>query len=162
MPWNRCRSEPQIAARVTRTIASLGCSMRGRSFSSTRTRYGPRYTMARMSLPSFLDRVPPPRLQGSRRPSAAGYPEAGAVTPDGTRSVRRGLRKLHPYAARYDARVAAVTARDRGDDGQPEAVARDGPCPVRAREPVEGVAVKVGRDAGTLVDDLDPYRPVDH
>ncbi len=46
MPWYRCRSDPQIAARVTRTIASLGCSMAGMSFSSTRTLYGPRYTIA--------------------------------------------------------------------------------------------------------------------
>ncbi len=29
MPWYRCRSEPQIAASVTRTMASFGCSMRG-------------------------------------------------------------------------------------------------------------------------------------
>src|SRR5919112_1884106 len=48
MPWYRCRTEPQIAARVTRTSASLGCSIAGMSFSSTRTRYGPRYTIARM------------------------------------------------------------------------------------------------------------------
>src|SRR5919112_6461558 len=51
IPWYRCRSEPQIAARVTRTIASLGCSIAGMSFSSTRTRYGPRYTIARMLAP---------------------------------------------------------------------------------------------------------------
>jgi hypothetical protein len=37
-PWYRCRSDPQIAARVTRTIASFGCSIRGMSFSSTRIR----------------------------------------------------------------------------------------------------------------------------
>src|SRR4051795_12333259 len=48
IPWYRWRSEPQIAARVTRTIASFGCSMRGTSFSSTRTLYGPRYTIARI------------------------------------------------------------------------------------------------------------------
>ena len=47
IPWYRCRSEPQIAASVTRTIASFGCSIGGISFSSTRTLYGPRYTIAR-------------------------------------------------------------------------------------------------------------------
>src|SRR3712207_1134048 len=47
-PWYRCRSEPQIAASDTRTIASFGCSIAGTSFSSTRTLYGPRYTIARM------------------------------------------------------------------------------------------------------------------
>src|SRR4051812_20128119 len=47
-PWYRCRSDPQIAALVTRTIASLGCSIGGTSFSSTRTLYGPRYTIARI------------------------------------------------------------------------------------------------------------------
>ena len=31
------KDRPQIAAAVTRTIASFGCSIRGRSFSSTRT-----------------------------------------------------------------------------------------------------------------------------
>src|SRR3954447_19206638 len=50
-PWYRCRSDPQIAARVTRTIASFGCSMGGTSFSSTRIRYGPRYTIARIGPP---------------------------------------------------------------------------------------------------------------
>ncbi len=42
MPWYRCRSEPQMAASCTLTIASLGCSMAGMSFSSTRILYGPR------------------------------------------------------------------------------------------------------------------------
>ena len=42
IPWYRCRSEPQIAPRVTRTIASFGCSIVGMSLSSTRTLYGPR------------------------------------------------------------------------------------------------------------------------
>jgi hypothetical protein len=42
IPWYRCRSDPQIAASVTRTIASFGCSIGGMSFSSTRTLYGPR------------------------------------------------------------------------------------------------------------------------
>src|ERR1700712_2493170 len=37
-----------MAARVTRTMASFGCSIRGMSFSWTRTLYGPRYTIARM------------------------------------------------------------------------------------------------------------------
>src|SRR5215210_1348354 len=46
MPWYRCRSEPQMAARVTRTIASLGCSMTGSGLFSTRILYGPRYTIA--------------------------------------------------------------------------------------------------------------------
>src|SRR5688572_27416945 len=50
-------SEPQIAAVVTRTIASLGCSMRGIGFSSTRTRYGPRYTIACIAAPSVLREV---------------------------------------------------------------------------------------------------------
>src|SRR3954453_10591427 len=36
---------------VTRTMASLGCSMDGTSFSSTRTLYGPRYTIARIRPP---------------------------------------------------------------------------------------------------------------
>src|SRR5919107_844976 len=54
IPWYRCRSDPQIAASVTRTIASFGCSMAGISFSSTRTLYGPRYTIARMNAP-FAD-----------------------------------------------------------------------------------------------------------
>ncbi len=36
IPWYRWRSEPQMAANVTRTMASLGCSMRGTSLSSTR------------------------------------------------------------------------------------------------------------------------------
>src|SRR5215218_7900254 len=54
MPWYRCRSEPQIAPSVTRTIASFGCSIGGTSFSSTRTLYGPRYTIALIA--------PPPRL----------------------------------------------------------------------------------------------------
>jgi hypothetical protein len=31
----RCRSEPQIAANVTRTIASPGCSIAGMSFYTT-------------------------------------------------------------------------------------------------------------------------------
>src|SRR3954452_22122052 len=48
IPWYRCRSEPQMAARVTRTMASLGCSIAGTSFSSVRTLYGPRYTIARI------------------------------------------------------------------------------------------------------------------
>src|SRR3712207_119568 len=51
IPWYRCRSDPQIAARVTRTIASFGCSIGGTSFSSVRTRYGPRYTIARINPP---------------------------------------------------------------------------------------------------------------
>src|SRR5690606_39360700 len=46
MPWNRWRSEPQTAARVTRTTASLGCWIVGLGFSSTRILYGPRYAMA--------------------------------------------------------------------------------------------------------------------
>jgi len=46
IPWSRCRSEPQIAVSVTRTIASLGCSIRGMALPSTRTLYGPRYTIA--------------------------------------------------------------------------------------------------------------------
>src|SRR3954471_7821654 len=37
-----------MAASVTRTIASLGCSIAGMSFSSTRILYGPRYTIARI------------------------------------------------------------------------------------------------------------------
>src|SRR3954471_13719969 len=48
IPWYRWRSEPQMAAIVTRTIASFGCAIFGGAFSSTRTLYGPRYTMARI------------------------------------------------------------------------------------------------------------------
>src|SRR5687767_13429255 len=44
-------SEPQMAARVTRMMASLGCSIRGIGLFSTRTRYGPRYVIARMKNP---------------------------------------------------------------------------------------------------------------
>src|SRR5215207_4700559 len=54
MPWYRCRSDPQIAALVTLTIASFGCSIGGMSFSSTRILYGPRYTIALIA--------PPPRV----------------------------------------------------------------------------------------------------
>ena len=35
-------ADPQMHARVTRTMASLGCSISGIGFSITRTRYGPR------------------------------------------------------------------------------------------------------------------------
>src|SRR3954447_2180702 len=52
IPWYRCRSEPQIAASCTWTIASFGCSIDGMSFSSTRSLYGPRYTIASMLIPS--------------------------------------------------------------------------------------------------------------
>src|SRR5690242_10099239 len=38
-----------MAANDTFTIASLGCSIDGTSFSSTRTLYGPRYTIARIA-----------------------------------------------------------------------------------------------------------------
>src|SRR3954463_1639009 len=63
IPWYRCRSEPQIAAMVTRTIASFGCSIGGMSLSSTRILYGPRYTIARTAAPSSWDAL---RLPGHR------------------------------------------------------------------------------------------------
>src|SRR5918998_2851652 len=84
MPWYRCRSDPQIAASVTRTMASLGCSMRGMSFSSTRTLYGPRYTIAfiqapdvRVSYPRFL----PGHLQRKPIQLTPEHPFIGPNTP---------------------------------------------------------------------------------
>src|SRR5687768_5112488 len=44
----RCRSEPQIAVDVMRTIASVGCSMRGSGTVSTRTSSTPCHVNARM------------------------------------------------------------------------------------------------------------------
>src|SRR3954447_17494138 len=73
------------------------------------------------------------------------------------RSAGRRLRHLGAYAARYDARPATVAPGNRRDDGQPEAVARNRPGPVGSAEPVEGVPVELARDAGTLVDDVDPH-----
>src|SRR5690606_15718824 len=68
MPWNRWRSEPQTAARVTRTMASFGCWIVGLGFSSTRILYGPRYAMA-------LTGPPPP---DSGLPSRRGRSGSGS------------------------------------------------------------------------------------
>src|SRR3712207_4574132 len=87
-PWYRCRSEPQIAASVTRTIASFGCSIPGLSFSSTRTLYGPRYVIARIaSLPP--DAVQPLVNRSSEPRSAPGGkpPESADIG----RSAHTGL-----------------------------------------------------------------------
>src|SRR3954470_6235393 len=65
IPWYRWRSEPQMAAIVTRTIASFGCSIFGGAFSSTRTLYGPRYTMARI-LNLVRSQFDPARLMAER------------------------------------------------------------------------------------------------
>ena len=40
-PSYMCRSEPQMAVEVTRTMTSLGCSIRGSGTSSTATLNGP-------------------------------------------------------------------------------------------------------------------------
>src|SRR6187399_353203 len=45
-PSYMCRSEPQIAVEVTRTMTSLGCCSRGLSTSSTATLNGSLYTIA--------------------------------------------------------------------------------------------------------------------
>src|SRR4051812_37050722 len=97
IPWYRCRSEPQIAASWTRTIASLGCSIRGLSFSSTRSLYGPRYVIARM--------VPPKRLR-TRRPGARPQPRGNA-----RQGEARGCVKPPPHTAgrsRLDATAALL------------------------------------------------------
>src|SRR5437764_927424 len=39
-PWSRCRSEPQIALRVTLRMASLECSIRGSGLRTTLTLFG--------------------------------------------------------------------------------------------------------------------------
>src|SRR5699024_6667671 len=52
-PSYMCRSEPQIAVEVIRTITSVGAWMAGSSTSSTATSYGPLYTTAFMN-PSLL------------------------------------------------------------------------------------------------------------
>ncbi|MGX1094196.1 hypothetical protein RKD47_004877 [Streptomyces albogriseolus] len=47
-PSYMCRSDPQIAVEVTRTITSFGCWIVGFSTSSTATSNGPLYTTAFM------------------------------------------------------------------------------------------------------------------
>src|SRR3954466_3303361 len=74
-PWYRCRSEPQMAASCPFTIASFGCSIRGLSFSSTRSLYGPRYVIARMGPP------------GERRLLASSPGPPRATTRQGTCTV---------------------------------------------------------------------------
>src|SRR4051794_15042389 len=74
MPWYRWRSEPQIAAKVTRTMASFGCSIWGMSFSRVRTLYGPRYSMARNVhlLPTVCPTTADPNQRVDRRPWGLG------------------------------------------------------------------------------------------
>src|SRR5215210_5275667 len=50
-------SDPQIAARVTRTTASLGCRISGSGFVSTPTRNGPRYVIALICSPPHAFRL---------------------------------------------------------------------------------------------------------
>src|SRR3954468_9745860 len=91
IPWYRCRSDPQIAASVTRTIASPGCSIAGTSFSSTRILYGPRYTIARTAPPSDGPSAypGPPRL--THRGRAACDDRVAGVRDDvGHPTARRG------------------------------------------------------------------------
>src|SRR5918997_6858752 len=110
-PWKRCRSEPQIAASCTRTIASLGCSMRGLSFSSTRSLYGPRYVIARM--------VPPGQGRSCSFPG-----RLGAVTPKGVeatdlafaRSVERQVGAASRRARPARRRRAGVHRHERAAD----------------------------------------------
>src|SRR6185503_16876893 len=49
LPWKKCRSDPQIAARRTRTIASVGSTISGSSRSTTSTTPSERKTAARIS-----------------------------------------------------------------------------------------------------------------
>src|SRR3954466_13075378 len=107
-PWYRCRSEPQIAARVTRTIASLGCSIAGISFSSTRTLYGPRYTIARIGWP-------PPERRGSD-------PTTRLLVPAGSAS-----RLLEPCVG---CRVTAIRRESLLTDDSQEISAVSRACPV--------------------------------
>src|SRR5690242_11314079 len=90
-----------MAARVTRTIASFGCSIEGRSFSSTRMRYGPRYVIARTNAPKGR-RVNDPRATRpasgqTQRATLTGHlgALAGSV-PDVGRGGRRGQAGRQP------------------------------------------------------------------
>src|SRR3954466_4267340 len=100
IPWYRCRSEPQIAATVTRTIASLGCSIGGMSFSSTRTRYGPRYTIARMSAPHAPLVVDSPAQSKREAERAAAVPTRRADKRCGGATASQPVRELHGPGSR--------------------------------------------------------------
>src|SRR5918997_2179152 len=113
-PWKRCRSEPQIAASCTRTIASLGCSMRGLSFSSTRSLYGPRYVIARM--------VPPGQGRSCSFPG-----RLGAVTPKGVEATDLA------FARSVERQVGAASRRRALPEWQASAPRRTRARPARRR-----------------------------
>ena len=80
--------------RVTRTMASCGCSMRGIGLPVMRTRMGPRNSIARMSAPrSVAPRAPVPTGRMSMRsgPGVLGAPEAGSGMAVGVEATLRQL-----------------------------------------------------------------------
>src|SRR4051812_27108942 len=118
MPWYRCRSEPQIAASCTRTIASLGCSIRGLSFSSTRSLYGPRYVIARMvCLPGQRTRLLRfPAASARKRPRAPEAARPSVLEHD----VVPGPSVEHVDARAAEQHVVAGAAEQRVVAGAPD------------------------------------------
>src|SRR5512138_1700978 len=159
-PWKRCRSEPQIAARLTRTIASSGCSMRGSGLSRTRTRKGPSYTSARILLPppSKLrteaavrkcgGRAPPPRPAAVASPLDVGAPRerdpgareervdlGPALGEDRAREVVEDDRLEAVRRGVHRARPDAEVAREAADEHPPHAPCLQPRREARARPP---------------------------
>src|SRR5829696_5600668 len=128
MPWYRCRSDPQMAPRVTLTISSLGCSKAGMSFSSTRILYGPRYTIARIAPPDTVNR----HVQGWCTQRGLADPPRGKPFRVCDQALRAGARRRNHerrlFPPRQLMRISAV--------GQPLPMRRQ--CGLTVSKPIHG------------------------
>src|SRR4051794_34233700 len=80
VPRTKCRSVPQIALAVRRTIASLGSCSCGSGTSSTRMSPTPWYTTAFMVAPRFAVWVRPTAVRTGERRTGTCHPEPGAAS----------------------------------------------------------------------------------